>query len=247
MTDHVRQADHLALHAGRRNSLDKMAAEVSTVARTRNKNDTVSMDVSVLKEKGKGKDGKGETKGKDGKDKVESKSSCPNKDKKFFYCDKIGHVKADCRKKKIDGEERKTTLPQNSLTSSSDARSPPGLTNVTTSTSGASTLSLRQLTVPSHVSDDDFYSPMRIFALNAGLHVDRVMVDSGAAHSACPLDCANEHEIRETQRKIQFQTSAANSWSIMVRNLSRTRLRTLSWESRTKSLILKVWLQLCRP
>ena len=34
------------------------------------------------------------------------------------------------------------------------------------------------------------------------------MVDSGAAHSACPFDYANEHEIRETQRKIQFQTAS---------------------------------------
>ena len=41
---------------------------------------------------------------------------------------------------------------------------------------------------------------MRIFALNAGLHVDRVMVDSGAAHSACPFDHANE--------QIQFQTAS---------------------------------------
>ena len=48
---------------------------------------------------------------------------------------------------------------------------------------------------------------MRIFALNSSLHVDRVLVDSGAAHSACPFDYANEHGIRETQRKIQFQTA----------------------------------------
>ena len=166
-----------------------MAAEVSTITRTRNENDIVPVDVSVLKGKGKGKDGKskdgkGKTKGKDGKDKVESKSSSPIKDKKCFHCEKIGHVKADCRKKR-DDEERKTTLAQDSLTSSSDATSTPGLTKVTTSTSGASTSSLRQLTVPSHVSDDEFQSPMKIFALNAGLHVDRVMVDSGAAHSAC--------------------------------------------------------------
>ena len=105
------------------------------------------------------------TKGKDGKDKVESKSSSPNKDKKCFYCDKIGHVKADCRKKKKkDDEERKTTLAQNSMTTSSDATSPPGLMNVPTSTSGVSASSLRKLTVPSHVSDDEFHSPMRIFA-----------------------------------------------------------------------------------
>ena len=101
VTDNVRQAvfqagikdasirDHLALHAGRLN-----------VARTRNENDTVPMDVSVLKGKGKGKDGKSKdgkgkdgkekTKGKDGKDKSDSKSSSPKKkDKKCFYCEKI--------------------------------------------------------------------------------------------------------------------------------------------------------------
>ena len=62
-----------------------------TVARTRNENDIVPMDVSVLKGEGKGKDGKGKdgkgkdgkekTKSKDGKDKVGSKSSSQNKDK----------------------------------------------------------------------------------------------------------------------------------------------------------------------
>ena len=56
------------------NSFDKMAAEVSTVARTRNENDIVPMDVSVLKGKGKGKDGKSEDgKGKDGKGKTKGK------------------------------------------------------------------------------------------------------------------------------------------------------------------------------
>ena len=41
--------------------------------------------------------------------------------------------------------------------------SPPGLTNITTNTSGASSSSLRQLTIPSYVSDDEFHSAMRIF------------------------------------------------------------------------------------
>ena len=40
---------------------------------------------------------------------------------------------------------------------------------------------------------------------------------------------------------------AANSWSIMVRIFSRTRLRTMSRESSVKSLMLRVRLQLCPP
>ena len=132
--------DHLALLAGRLNSFDKMATEVSTVARTLNENDIVPMDVSVLKGKGgkgkdgkckdgKNKDGKGKAKGKDGKDKADPKSNA-NKDKTIFFCSEIGHVKADFRKKKGDDEERKTTIAQNSLTSSPAATSPPRLTNV---------------------------------------------------------------------------------------------------------------------
>ena len=218
VTDNVRQAvfqagikdaairDHLALHAGRLNSFDKMATEVSTVARTRIENDVVPMDVSVLNGKGgKGKDGKAKTKAKEDRDNSDPKSNS-NKDRKCFYCDKVGHIKGDCRKKKRDDEERKTTSAQNSLTSSPATTNPPGLANVPTSTNGASTSSLQQLTVPSYVSDDGFHSPMIIFALNAISHVDRVMVDSGAAHSACLSDYANEHEVREVQRKIQFQT-----------------------------------------
>ena len=70
VTDNVRQAvfqagikdaairDHLALHAGRLNSFDKMATEVSTVARTRSENDVVPMDVSVLKGKERKRQGR---------------------------------------------------------------------------------------------------------------------------------------------------------------------------------------------
>ena len=189
------------------------------------------MDVSVLKGKGgtgkdgkskdrKNKDGKEKTKAKDDRDKSDPKSNS-NKDKKCSYCDKVGHIKADCRKKKRDDEERRTTSAQNSLTSSPATTNPPGLANVSTSTSGASTSSLRQLTTPSYVLDDEFHSPMRIFALKASSHVDRVMVDSGAAHSACPSNYAIEHEVREFQRKIQFQTASGELLEL-VRNLYRT-------------------------
>ena len=49
---------------------------------------------------------------------------------------------------------------------------------------------------------------MRIFALNAISHPDRVIVDSGATHSACPSDHANEHEVKEVQHNIQPQTAS---------------------------------------
>ena len=115
VTDNVRQVagikdasvrDHLAFHSGRLNSFDKMIIEVSTVARTRNENGIVPMDVSVLEGNGgkgkdcKGKDGetkegkgKAKVKVKEDKDKTDPKSN-PNKDKKCFSCDKIGYVKA---------------------------------------------------------------------------------------------------------------------------------------------------------
>ena len=166
-----------------------------------NENDVVPMDVSVLKGKGgkgkdgkgkegKGKEGKGKTKAQDDRDKFDPKSSS-NKFKKCFYCDKVGHVRADCRKKMRDDEERRNMSALKSLNSSSASVSPPGLTNIPTHTSGASSSSLRQLTIPSYVSDDEFHSLMRSFAL-------RGMVDSGAAHSACPSDYVNERSTQDS-------------------------------------------------
>ena len=177
VTDNVRQAvfqagikdasirDPLALHAGRLDSFDKMATEVSTVARTSNENDAPGpMDVSVLKGKGgkgkagkgrdgKSKDGKGKAKVKDDKDKASPKSN-PNREKKCFYCSRESRL----YKKKKDDEERKAMLPQNSLASSPTAAVPPGLPNVQTNTSAGSASSLKQLTISSSVSNDEFHS-----------------------------------------------------------------------------------------
>ena len=91
--------------------------------------------------------------------------SSSNKFKKCFYCDKVGRVRADCRKKKRDDEERRNMSAQNSLNSSCASMSPLGLTDITMNTSGTSSSSLRQLTIPSYVSHDEFHSPMRIFCL----------------------------------------------------------------------------------
>ena len=98
------------------------------------------------KKKGRSKEGNGKTKAKEDKDKFDSKS-IPNKFKKCFYCDKVGHVRADCRKKKRVDEERRNMSPQNGSNAPSVSPSPPEHTNVTTNTSGANSSSLRQLTV----------------------------------------------------------------------------------------------------
>ena len=39
-------------------------------------------------------------------------------------------------------------------------------------------------------------------------HTDKVMVDSGAGHSAGPSDRASEHKAKDGQQKIQFQTAS---------------------------------------
>ena len=57
---------------------------------------------------------------------------------------------------------------------------------------------------------------MKIFALKAGSPADRVMVDSGAAHS--PSEYTNE--VREVQHKIQFQKASGEL--LEHHNLSRT-------------------------
>ena len=68
-------------------------------------------------------------------------------------------MKADCKKKKKKyDEERKAMLPQNSLASPPTATVPPRLANVQSNTFAGSGLSLRQLTIPSFVSDDEFQS-----------------------------------------------------------------------------------------
>ena len=194
-----------------------------TVARTRSENDVVPMDVSVIKGKGgKGKDGKGkEGKSKEGKGKTKAKggqrtSLIPSRiltsSRSSFTVTKLVMSELTARRRNVDDEERKNMTPQNGLSASSVSPSPPGLTNATTSTSGASSSSLRQLTF-------SFVCPRRknftvrcgSFALRYNSNVDRVMVDSGAAHSACPSDYANEHEVREVQRKIQFQTASGET------------------------------------
>ena len=121
--------------------------------------------------------------------------------------DKVGQVKADCRKKKQDDEERKRLLVQMTLSSSSVGTNSPGLSSGTSNTSGGTTSSLREITIPSYVSEDDFHCPIRLFALNVSEDTDRVMVDSGA-YSACPPDYANEHAVCKFNTRSIFKRPA---------------------------------------
>ena len=75
-------------------------------------------------------------------------------------------------------------------------------------------------------------------ALQVNSHLDSVMVDSGAAHSACPADYAKEHKIHETQRKIQFQTA---NGELLGHHMAQDSVL----ESRTRSLMSKGRLRLC--
>ena len=208
--------DHLALHAGRLVTFDKMVEEVEAVARTRG-HSTQPMDIGTLQAEwrgnGKGKKGDGKGKGK-GKAKGGGKATAgkgdtnANKDKKCFYCDKVGHVKTECRKKAKDDADRKTGGGQQAGLAAGEAATgaplatPPGI--------GGRATSMRMLTVPTY-SDEELELPMRLFMLNdttapPGHH--RVCVDSGAARSACPKSYAADRPTVPSSRQLAFQTAS---------------------------------------
>jgi hypothetical protein len=110
--------EHLVMHSARLSDYVKVREEVRNIMVTRMaiNNSPSPMDISALGKgkdgkgkgkdgKGKGKDGKGKDKGKDGKgkdgkgkDKGKGKDGNVSDDRVCFYCQKKGHVKADCRK-----------------------------------------------------------------------------------------------------------------------------------------------------
>ena len=213
--DHVVR-DHLALHAGRLMTFDKMVEEVEAVARTRG-HSVQPMDIGRLQAdgakggKGRKSDGKG-SKGKKGGGKGDGKNHTKgddaNKDRKCFYCDKVGHVKSECRQKMRDDESRRTAGSQQAGLSAGEAAAfaalqpPPGI--------GGSPTNVRMLLVPSY-SEEEFELPSRLFMLSdTAPHRkhQRVCVDSGAARSACPQDYAANRLMVPSSNKLAFQTAS---------------------------------------
>ena len=105
----MRVKEHLIRNSVRITSWSQMREEILEIARTQQYKDSQPTPMQLganPKSKGKGKESKGKGKGKDGKSKGQCKdaknepSEKTKKDqqRKCFYCQKTGHVKADCRK-----------------------------------------------------------------------------------------------------------------------------------------------------
>ena len=115
----MRVKEHIIGNSLRIASWTQMREEILEITRTQQYIDSqpVPMQLGVNpKSKGKGNDGKGKGKGKDvkgkGKDgKIESSKKAKRDDqRRCFYCNKTGHVKAECRKRLKDLAEAEGKL-----------------------------------------------------------------------------------------------------------------------------------------
>ena len=192
---------HVLMHASRLSTCPLVREEIRSIIMARETlNGPTPMDVSAIykgkkdkeKGKGKGKKGKGKSKGKsDDKEKEKDPAANPDAEIICYYCHRKGHRKRDCRTFKKDSKKGVNAVDQ-----------APGLTpGADAAPSGT----------PSRVSmielDDS------ILAVNVEEHekilgsIERVMVDSGAAVSVCPLRYAPEIPMTNHSKRATLKTT----------------------------------------
>jgi len=223
---------HLVLHAARLPSYQAVRDEVRSILQTRHAlaSGPAPMDIGAVekgKAKGKGKSGgkdkgKGKSGGKDkGKGKKEDAEKKPDSAMVCFYCHKKGHRKADCRALAADRQKKPAEV--NALTDENhgdqawifaleaidleDGTGPSGtdsLARCQTCHPEASDAGLGALECDG-VGDEALLC--EISASNG----EWLMVDSGAAVSACPLSYAPEVALaaKGTARALRSVTGAA--------------------------------------
>ena len=95
----MRVTEHLIWNSVRITSWNQIREEIHQITRTQQYIDSQPMPMQLganPKSKGKGKDAKGKDKAKDAKN--ESSTTAKSDDqRKCFYCQKSGHVRAECR------------------------------------------------------------------------------------------------------------------------------------------------------
>ena len=113
VTGDMRVKEHLIRNSVRITSWNQTREEILEITRTKQYIDSQPMPMQLganPKGQGKGKDSKGKGKGKDveGKDKAKdakngsSKKEQSDDQRKYFYCQETGHVRAECRKRLKD-------------------------------------------------------------------------------------------------------------------------------------------------
>ena len=188
---------HLLLQTQRLNTYDLVREEIRSITVARRAmsltpGGPAPMDIGYVggkkgkDHKGKGKDsvkGKDYGKGKDqGKSKDKGKGKSQNKDVVCFYCQRKGHLKADCRKRLKD-EQGKSGA--NAVEAA--AGQPAGQAKA----SGAGFVGAGSvgeewvLAVGSEDCDENFVNSL-------GASEESIMVDSGCARSVCPPSFAVE-------------------------------------------------------
>ena len=97
----MRVTEHFIRNSVRITSWNQMREEILEITRIQQYFDSQPMPMQLganPKSKGKGKDSKGNDKAKDAKNESSKKSKSDDQ-RKCFYCQKTGHVRAECRKR----------------------------------------------------------------------------------------------------------------------------------------------------